>query len=207
MNARAILFLAFFLQSFCISAQVRTRTQKLPKPASTVANGVNTTGDKQIVTTTRKANGYIVYKGDTIKGLMMLTLNSVFMERPRRHGPSTMYDINFKDKDLKTIMMYNTDNKPLCLTRVKETDKKMMRMLHEGKLNVYDDRLDYVYSTEDIDPFLVVVSHNGEVETLGSFSRGETRKDLIAYINDIYGLKIDYKTKWSELLLTMDGLD
>ncbi len=206
MSARLILFFVFFLSSFALSAQ-RTRVTQVPKSPTSVANGVNSSGDKKIVTTSRKANGYIVYKGDTIKGLIMMGLDGVYLDHIQNNGSGKFYDVKFKDRGLKTIMMYNADNKPLCLTRVKESDKKLMRLLHEGKLTVYDDRIGYVYTPDDIDPFLVVVSYNGEVETLGSFSKGETRKDLIAYINDVYGLKIDYKTKWSELMLTMDGLD
>ncbi len=206
MNIRLILSLVCCLLPLGVFAQ-HVRESKLPQSPSSVANGVNSSSDKKIVTTSRKANGYIVYKGDTIKGLIMLTLDGINLDHRYNETQGKFYDLKFKDRDLKTIMMYNVDNKPLCLTRVKTTDKKMMRLLHEGKLTVYDDRVGYVYSPDDIDPFLVVVSYDGEVETLGSFSRGETRKDLIAFINKVYDLNIDFKTKWSDLLLKMDGLD
>ena len=175
MNIRPILFLIFFLSSLSLFAQ-RTRITQEAKPAASVANGVNSSGDKKIITTSRKANGYIVYRKDTIKGLIMLSLNGVYLDHTQNNGTGKFYDLKFKDRNLKTVMMYNADNKPLCLTRVQESDKKLMRLLHEGKLTVYDDWVGYVYTTEDVDPFLLVVSHNGEVETLSSFSKGGNQK-------------------------------
>lgn len=206
MNMRTLFLLLLLLPAIASRAQ-GGGSPKVIRPASSVASGANSTGNKHIITTTRRADGYIVYKDDTIKGLIMMGQNEVYLEHPISAGYSTFYSLRLKERELKTIMMYNADKKPLCLTRIKDGDKKMMRLIHEGKLNVYDDRVGYIYKPSDIDPFYIVVEHNGEVENLGSFGSEGTRKDLIAYINDIYGMQLPYKTGWDVLLRTMDGLD
>ncbi len=206
MNLRGLLFFLLIFPAFTSLAQYG-KTQVTPSPES-IGSGINSTSNKHISAISPSADGYIVYKHDTIRGLIMLSQTEVNLEHPENEGESTYYTIKFKDRNLQTIMMYNYDKKPLCLTRVKNDDKKLRRLLHEGKLNVYDDRAGYVYKPGDIDAYLIIVSYNGIVDDLGSFSGDVAKRDLIGYINDIYGLKINPRnTGWSELLRTLDGLD
>lgn len=173
-------------------------------------NGVPHSDDgmrRQIITLYGKANGYIVYKGDTLKGAIMMSKTELYFEKYELGGTSKYYVIKLRNPELQTIMMYNYDKKPLCITRVRPTDKRMHRVIHIGKLNIYDDWIKYIYDPTDIDPYLIIVAYNGEVDELGSFARSGTRHDLIAYINDIYNMHIPYNTQWSELLHTIDELD
>ena len=163
---------------------------------------------KHVATSEYMADGYVVYRTDTMYGLLMLGRTFATIEQPVDSVYSHFHTYKLKDTGLKTIMMYNYDKKPMCLTRVRETDRHMMRLLHEGKLNVYDDRADYIYSPQDIDKFLIVVACDGEVDKLGAFLSANTKRDLIGYINDIYGMKIDpTKITWPQLLKKMDQLD
>jgi len=83
-----------------------------------------------------------------------------------------------------------------------------MRVIHEGKLNIYDDRVQYIYKPSDIDKNLIMVSYDGVVDDLSSFFTENTKRDLIGYVNDIYGLHLNpKKLTWQELLVKVDMLD
>lgn len=162
---------------------------------------------RPIISRYSDAQGYIVYKGDTLKGSILLSKTELFFEHHLYGGKSSYYVIKLRNPELRTIMMYNYDKKPLCMTRINPNDRKMHRLIHEGKLNIYDDWIKFIYDPADIDPFFIIVSYNGEVQELGSFASEGTRHDLIGYINDIYGLSIPKTTRWSSLLRTIDDLD
>lgn len=157
----------------------------------------------------RVGNGYIVYKHDTVRGEVYLTAHDVTVEKPldRKHSFVCCFRLN--DLKLKTVMMYNAaDKKPLCLTRVKQNDKKMLRLVHEGRLNIYDGRIDYIYAPSDIDKNYLVIAYDDVVDDLSSFLTENTKRDLIGYVNDIYGLNINPRSiTWKELLAQVDMLD
>ena len=156
------------------------------------------------------ADGYIVYKSDTMKGLiMMYSKFEILFQKVINEDYSYYYKFNKANTDLQTIMMYNgKDKKPVCFTRIKKRDKKLMRVIHDGKLSIYDDRVGYIYDPKDIDKNLIVIAYNDTVEDLSSFFTENTKRDLIVFVNDIYGLKIDPKTiTWKELLVKVDMLD
>ena len=169
---------------------------------------LNSDWDKRLATVTKRTDGYVVYKNDTLRGLIVLTDAEVQVEQPIDEQYSTFYLFHLKNTDLKTIMMYNTDKKPLCLSRVTPKDKRMLRVVHSGKLNIYDDRIAFVYAPSDIDKNYIIISYDGVVDDLSSFLTENTKRDLIGYVNDVYGIKIDPKTiNWQELLTKVDMLD
>ncbi len=155
-----------------------------------------------------EGDGYLVYKKDTIRGIVTLSKEAVSLEKKIDPKHNFLCTFKLKDLDLKTVVMYNEDNKALCLTRVTKEDKKMMRLIHEGKLNIYDGRLDYIYKPGDIDKNLIKISYDNVVEDLSSFLTENTKRDLILFVNDIYGLKLNAKAmSWQELLVKVDMLD
>ncbi len=155
-----------------------------------------------------EGDGYLVYKKDTIWGVVTLSKEAVSLEKKLDQKHNFLCSYNLKDLNLKTVVMYNSDNKALCLTRVTKNDKKMMRLIHEGKLNIYDGRTDYVYTPGDIDKNLIKISYDNVVEDLSSFLTENTKRDLILFVNDIYGTKLDAKTiSWRDLLVKVDLLD
>lgn len=165
-------------------------------------------GHRNIITLYKQLDGYIVLHQDTLHGLIQLSKTTLYFDQYMPNDQLKPYVIKLKDTALSTIMMYNYDMKPLCIKRVQPGDKKMHRVVHSGKLNIYDDWMKYIYKPSDIDPYLLVVENNGEVDELGSFTKGTTIRDLIGYVNDIYGLKLDPKNiTWSQLMRTIDELD
>ncbi len=157
----------------------------------------------------RQGGGYIVYRNDTIWGEVFINQHEVTLEKRMDNKHNFIVTHKLNDLKLKTVMMYNnSDKKQLCLTRVKKDDKKMMRVIHEGKLNIYDGRIDYIYKPEDIDKNLIVIAYDKVVDDLSSFLTENTKRDLIGYINDIYGLKINPREiTWKGLLVKLDMLD
>ncbi len=199
--------LCFLLLGLSLNGFCQTREQ-LAAWRNDDPTGMHSYQSKRLVTITKRMDGYIVYNRDTIKGFIELFDKDVLLEQPLDKTYSRFYNIKLKNTSLRTIMMYNTDKKPFCLTRVRPGDKRMMRLVHEGKLNIYDDRTKFIYDPADIDKNLIVIAYDDVVDDLGSFLTGNTKRDLIGYVNDIYGMKIDPKTiTWKELLVKVDMLD
>ena len=202
MFLRSIILTLLLLPAFALRAQNREEDMLHRRTHTDYKKGFD-----HYITRYGKSKGYIVYKGDTLKGAIMLSKTELYFEKYEFGEESKYYIIKLRNPALKTIMMYNHDNKPLCITRIRPTDKKMHRLLHEGKLNIYDDWMRYIYEPGDIDPFMLVVECNGEVDELGSFAKAGTKRDLVGYINDIYGLKLPYNIGWSKLMHIMDEQD
>lgn len=164
--------------------------------------------DRRSVNLNKRADGYVVYNRDTLRGFIFVSKDEVNLEHPISNELSKYYNFQLRDRSLSFITMYNHDKKPLCLTRVRPNDRNMMRLVHEGKINIYDDRINYIYDPEDIDKNMIMISYDGIVEDLSSFLTETTKRDLIDFINDVYSLKLDPKTlTWKELLIKIDKLD
>ncbi len=176
-----------------------------PAKGKTIHNNVG----RRTKASAKWADGYIVYRNDTIHGLIMLYKFELWFQVPINDDYSYFFTYSLKDPSLRTIMMYNNaDKKPLCFTRLKDNDKRLMRVLHEGKLNIYDDRIGYIYKPQDIDKNLIVVEYEGVIDDLSSFFTESTKRDLIGYINDAYGIKLIPKDiSWEQLLVKIDQLD
>lgn len=156
----------------------------------------------------QRVDGYVVYNKDTMHGLIMLYRRELVVEQPIDADYSYFYRFKMKDTALKTVVMYNEDKKPVCLTRVHDKSNRLLRLVHEGKLNIYDGRIGFVYRPKDIDKYLLVVSYDGITDDLSSFLTETTKSDLIMYINDIYGTRFVAKQiSWQQLLLEIDRLD
>ena len=155
-----------------------------------------------------RAAGYVVYNADTIKGIISFNRFDVFVEQPINKEYSYYYQFNSRNLHLKAVVTYNVDNKPLFLVRVSPKDHKLFRLVHEGKLNIYDDRFAYIYNPDQIDKNLIVVAYKGRVKEFGSFFTAGTKRNLIAHVNSIYGLDLDPRSiTWKQLLMTLDGLE
>jgi hypothetical protein len=138
----------------------------------------------------------------------MLYRKELVMEQPIDADYSYFYKFKMKDTALKTVVMYNEDKKPVCLTRAHDKSNRLLRLVHEGKLNIYDGRIGFVYRPKDIDKYLLVVSYDGITDDLSSFLTETTKSDLIMYINDIYGTHfVPKQISWRQLLLEIDRLD
>lgn len=155
-----------------------------------------------------RAPGYVVYNSDTIRGVISFTKFDVFIEQPINKEFSYYYQFNTRNLHLKAVTTYNVDNKPLYLVRVSPRSHKLFRLVHEGKLSIYDDRFSYIYDPGQVDKNLIVITYKGHVKELGSFFTTSTKRNLIDHVNDVYGLDLEpWNISWKELLLTLDGLE
>ena len=155
----------------------------------------------------QELEGYVVYEHDTITGLVTIESNAVLVESK---DAQRNYDYKFKlgNKGLEYVNVYNTDSSVLNMVRIKDGPKKMMRIVHEGRLNVYDANHGFIYKPEDIDAYSLTVVYNGVPEHIGSSSTPRTKLRLTEYVNKAYGLELNPNDfSWKELLVYMDKLD
>jgi hypothetical protein len=94
--------------------------------------------------------GYVVYAHDTISGLVTIGSGAVFLETADS-AQSYDYKFRMRKKELEYVTAYNSDDKQVKLLRLPSNKNQMWRVVHEGKLNVYDDGKGLIYRPEDID--------------------------------------------------------
>lgn len=152
-------------------------------------------------------DGYVVYAHDTISGAVTIKNNTIAVETA---DTARGYDYRFKIKkqQLQCVTVYNDDNKQVNLVRLKDEPKKLWRIIHEGKLNIYDERHDFIYRPEDIDPKTLIVVYNGELVHIHARSMEATKQRLTSFVNKAYGSDLDpNKYSWKALLVYIDKLD
>jgi len=151
--------------------------------------------------------GYVVYANDTISGALSILTTKVLVETA---DSARGYDYTFKirNQELKYVTAYNNDEKQIKLVRLPVNKKKLWRVVHEGKLNLYDDCKGFIYEPGDIDKMLLVAVVNGEIKKLNSFNGTNSKEQLTNCVNEAYGLNLDPKNfTWNELLIYIDKLD
>jgi len=183
-----------------------TPNYSYPPPVA-VDNGYGTNGYAKNNADEQGDNGYAVYARDTIRGNIKLKHGAVLLENTDS-GRNYDYTFKIKQHELACVTMYNDDNKQLNLVRLKDEPKKLWRIVHEGKLNIYDEHHDFIYTPNDIDIRTLTVVYNGETVSLHSSSVNEIKERLTEYVNKAYGLNLDAKKfNWNELLIYIDKLD
>jgi hypothetical protein len=152
-------------------------------------------------------DGFVVFEYDTLRGNISLKNSAVFLETADS-AHNYDYKLKMKDHGLTYVAIYNDDNKELNLVRLKQDNKKLWRIVHEGKLNVYDERRGFIYSPEDVDMGTLMVVYNGEMTRLSGKSKETIKQRLTAFVNKAYDSDLDPKKfTWNELLLYVDKLD
>jgi hypothetical protein len=151
--------------------------------------------------------GYVVYARDTISGAISLRTNTVFLATKDSSGS---YDYKFRigNKELEYVTAFNSEDKQVKLVRLDQNKRKLWRVVHEGKLNLYDDAHGFIYRPEDIDKMSLVAEFNGTTKTMRSFYGVKSKDQLTEYVNEAYGLHLDPKNfTWNQLLIYLDKLD
>ena len=146
-------------------------------------------------------DGYIVYDQDTISGIVTLDHHSVYLEQPINEKKEYSYHALMNDKYLKSIALFR-GSEELYLTHIPGDHKKMWRVLHSGKLMVYDDN--YAFSaSKNIDHNNMRILLPGHANYLDI----ESKKQFIWCINKAYGLHLKSKDfTWRRLFDYMDTL-
>lgn len=152
-------------------------------------------------------DGYVVYARDTLRGRIALKANNIFLEKS---DSGHNYDYKFKpsQKQLTTVRVYNEDNKQLDLVRLPGDHKKLWRVIHEGRLSIYDSRHDFIYRPDDIDIRSLVILYDGHSTYLDAYQPEDAKERLAGLVNAAYDTKLDpAKFGWNELLVYIDKLD
>jgi len=151
--------------------------------------------------------GYAVYAHDTISGTLTLKPNAILLATSDS-GKDYDYTFKIRDKELEYVTAFNSEDKQVKLVRLEKNRKKLWRVVHEGKLNLYDDDHGFIYRPEDIDKMFLVARFNGTTKTLNSFYGVKSKEQLTEYVNEAYGLHLDPKNfSWNQLLIYLDKLD
>ena len=152
-------------------------------------------------------DGYVVFYNDTLSGAVTIKKHALALETTDS-GKNYDYKFHEKDPGVQYVTVYNEDDKQLNLVRLKTDPKKLLRVVHTGKLNIYDGRRGFIYTPEDIDIKTLVVSWKGELASLHSSSVNTAKEWLTGYVNEAYGFNLDPKAfGWKELLIYIDKLD
>ncbi len=156
-----------------------------------------------------KLEGFVVYAFDTLRGSITLDHNSISLEKTDS-GRNYDYKFKPKQKHLTCVSVNNEDNKHLELVRIKNDENGLYRIVHEGRLNIYDEKHDFIYQPDDIDIRNLVVVYNGKPIYLkgSSMTVDEIKERLVGLVNSAYESKLNAsKINWNELLIYIDKLD
>ncbi len=137
-------------------------------------------------------DGYIVYNSDTIPGIVTITQNQVSLDTKEYGNRKIFYQADLKNPKLTAITVFKGP-KELHLVRLFTNDKHLYRMVHKGKLMLYDRSYNFL-TTENINNSLLAVREKGIQKIKGKIELAKT-------VNETYGLQIDVsKTSKKELI-------
>lgn len=151
-------------------------------------------------------DGYIVYNGDTLQGIVTLTEESVILEEPVEKVPAYGYSALLSDKNLQSIVFFY-DYHTLHLTRPAEDDTKLLRVVHSGKINIYDDNYSFL-TYNNIRKGNLKLTYNGQYQRLKSPFHNDNLEQLINAVNTTYSTQFNSKDiSWNELFANIDELN
>lgn len=105
---------------------------------------------------------------------------------------------------LQRLTIYNA-NTALSLVRLQPDNPALYRVVHTGKLSIYDNALSYACNANSIRVGSIQLVYDGRVKPLHAFFNG--RKRLVSYINKVYGTQLDYKNyTWDSLIAYIDRM-
>lgn len=138
-------------------------------------------------------DGYIVYKGDTIPGVVTVGYDRVTVENTDGQGHQKRHIALLDNLLLRDIVVY-TELKELHMRRPHRDDKRLWRVLLHGKLNVYDKRYSFI-SSKNVDIRSLRMQYGN-----GTLHKVHSKKQLVAALNKTYQLKLKSdKYNWKEL--------
>jgi len=150
-------------------------------------------------------DGFAVYGKDTIPGIVTITKNSIYLEQASGEKHEKVYTFSYDNRNLKTVAVFD-GYKELYLSRP-TTDGKLLRVLHAGKLTIYDDHYSFM-APGNIDKTKITVAFNGQVKTPAYYLVSDSKKLLIEAANNAYGLHLQGQSyTWDKLFDYICGLD
>ena len=145
-------------------------------------------------------DGYIVYGTDTLSGIVTVADRSVYLEQMLDADTEYGYNPDYADSMLNEVVVFK-GNRELHMARISASDKRLYRVLHTGKLNIYDDSY-CLLSGNNINRAHIKVVSGGKVSEI------ENKDQLTEQLNMAYGLQLKHKgMTWARLLDIIDTLD
>jgi len=140
----------------------------------------------------------VIYNQDTINGSVQYKNKHFFVV-----SSDTSLKIDPDDLGLKSLTVHKLDT-TLMLVRLTPKDRQLYRVIHSGKLDVYDTRSDFNRDARHIN--FLTIAQNGKVLPMGGFK--SQRRWLAIYINQTYGALLSPKeASWEELLAYLNRMD
>lgn len=152
---------------------------------------------------------YVVYKGDTLGGVITLKNDRVVLAQTDSNEPKAANTFMLDDILLTSVVATGyMGQHDLCLTRINPHDKKMMRVLHSGRMCVYDDRCMFP-DAGNIDAARIKIACGGDAVPHYPLVVLDPELYLIKKVNKAYGLDLKKKDfdNMPGLLHYIDGLD
>lgn len=148
-------------------------------------------------------DGYIVYGKDSLSGIVTFNKDEVYLDNTV-NNMRRFHSYLLSTKNLKAVTVFS-GSRELALVRLSGKDKKLSRVLHTGKLSIYDDKLLFP-AANNVNGRALRVEYSGQIITLRG-SR-EVKNQLVDYINRAYNTKLDAKNfSWEGLMYYIDRLD
>jgi hypothetical protein len=147
-------------------------------------------------------DGYLVYDKDTSAGIITMNNNSVSLEQPAGNNREYGSTAFFNDPYLKGVTLYK-GNRTLYLARLSDKERQLWRVVHNGKMKVYDDTYSFL-AFGNINYAGMRVRLPGE----RTYVDINSKKHLIWCMNKVYGLDLKAKDQtWQSLIQIIDNLD
>jgi hypothetical protein len=106
------------------------------------------------------------------------------------------------------VQLHDGSGRSLTLVRLYDEPKKLRRVIHEGKLDIYDEHLGFLRKPEDIDLKTVVAVYNNDGTYLYMSSLEKAKIRLTRWVNNVYGVHLDPANfSWDQLMSYIDKLD
>jgi hypothetical protein len=134
--------------------------------------------------------GYIVYRKDTVRGMLRFKMGHVWVTNGMFNAAGS-YKLN--DRHLHNITLSNREGTIIHIVKFKNFNDKYYRLVHEGKMNMYDRHFVFNMAPDQVDIENMAVTVDGNIKELNEKWGFGAKKKLADMINEVYGTNISPK--------------
>jgi len=142
--------------------------------------------------------GYIVHDNDTLRGLIEFKSDVV---RVKDALFNTIAKYPLDNKRIHCIDLTNNAGNNIHLMRLKKDDGRYYRIVHQGKLTLYDRNFVFSYQPEDITMEHMYISYNGKIKNVHGLWALTDKRALIQAVNETYGTNLEPRDYTKDELL------
>jgi len=151
-------------------------------------------------------DGYIVVGNDTLDGTITMNNRVVKLDvKDSANDYTKKYKV--RDGNIQAVVLYDNDMQ-VSFTPLNDGKPMLWRLIHSGKLNLYDYDKGFIYTPQNVDHFNLKAVYDGKIVTMSSIFQNDNKIKLVHCVNEAYGLQLnDDDYTWNELLQYIDKLD